>query len=78
MQNEICKVKKMDGASTLKAGDEVLLVRGGDYEPETFIVTITCPIDSPPLGESQETGITRVLAPLHQNERFYIIERRAA
>lgn len=77
MHDEICKVRHLEKTAAVKAGDEVVLVRGENYEPETFIVTIRGPIESPPIGESVETGITRVLAPLSQNERFYIIERAA-
>jgi hypothetical protein len=77
MYDEIRNVKKLEKAAGLKVGDEVLLVRGEGYEPEVFVVTVICPAQSPPIGESQETGMARVLTPLNQNERFFIIERAA-
>jgi hypothetical protein len=77
MVDEIRNVKKLEKTARLKVGDEVLLVRGEGYEPEVFVVTVICPTQSPPVGESQETGLSRVLEPANPNERFFVIERAA-
>jgi hypothetical protein len=77
MHNDIRAVRHLEKTARLKVGDEVLLVRGEGYEPEVFVVTIIYPAQSPPVGESLETGLTRVLVPTNQNERFFIIERAA-